>query len=155
MLGLDNFFMIEQLFVAQIFLHLDHKKVLNPFHRRRRSRSKQVLPKSKIPASGSHKKDAEKSPDPAEKHRKSLELEAVFRPEIVRIFSGGFLSNSCVFRQELAGNHRKKSEKFQAGILLPCSSDFRCFPAETGPYLLTWVVNVIFIRYHYNLSNSC
>jgi hypothetical protein len=31
-------------------------------------------------------------------------MEAVFRPEIVRIFSDGFLSTSCAFWQELAGN---------------------------------------------------
>jgi hypothetical protein len=34
-------------------------------------------------------------------------MEAVFRPEIVRIFSDGFLSTSCAFRQEPAGNHPK------------------------------------------------
>ena len=37
------------------------------------------------------------------------------------------------------GNHRKKSEKFPVGILLPCSGDFQCLPAGTGPYFLTWV----------------
>jgi hypothetical protein len=31
-----------------------------------------------------------------------------------------------------AGTHRKKSRQFPAGILLPCSSDFRCFPAGSG-----------------------
>ncbi len=71
-------------------------------------------------------------------------MEAVFRPEIVRIFSGRLLPISCAFLQELAGNDRKKSEKFPAGILLPCSSDFRCFPAGTGPYFLTWVYEWFF-----------
>jgi hypothetical protein len=62
------------------------------------------------------------SQDPAEKmwesHRilqENTEIpwntEAVFRPEIVRIFSSGFLSTSCAFRQEPATNHWKKSEK--------------------------------------------
>jgi len=32
-------------------------------------------------------------------------IEAVFRPEIVRIFSGGFLPPSCAFLQELDGKH--------------------------------------------------
>ncbi len=82
---------------------------------------------------GSCRKEAETSPDPAGKPRKSPEVEAVFRPEICWIFSGGFLSISCAFRQEPAGNHRKKSEKFPVEILLPRSSDFRCFPAGTGP----------------------
>jgi hypothetical protein len=35
--------------------------------------------------------------------------------------------------QELVGNHRKKSENFPVGILLPRSSGFGCFPAGTGP----------------------
>jgi hypothetical protein len=46
-------------------------------------------------------------------------MEAVLRPEIVRIFSGGFLPTSCTFRQEPGGKHWKKSEKFSTGILLP------------------------------------
>jgi len=37
-------------------------------------------------------------------------MEEIFQPEIVQIFSGGFLSISCAFRQEPVGNHRKKSE---------------------------------------------
>jgi hypothetical protein len=65
-------------------------------------------------------------------------MEAVFRPEICWTFSGGFWSISWAFRQELVGNHRKKSEKFPVGILLPRSGDFRCFPAGTGPYFSTW-----------------
>jgi pentatricopeptide repeat protein len=40
---------------------------------------------------GSCKKEAGTSPDPAGKPRKSPEVEAVFRPEIYWIFSGGFL----------------------------------------------------------------
>jgi hypothetical protein len=82
---------------------------------------------------GSCRKEAGTSPDPAEKPRKSPEVEAVFRPEIYWIFSGEFLSISCAFRQEPVGNHRKKSDKFPVGILLPRSSDFRCFPAGTSP----------------------
>jgi hypothetical protein len=38
-------------------------------------------------------------------------MEAVFRPKIIRIFSGGFLSTSCAFQQEPAENHRKKIRK--------------------------------------------
>jgi hypothetical protein len=40
-------------------------------------------------------------------------MEAVFRPEIVGIFSGGFLSTSCAFRQEPAGNIGKNPENFR------------------------------------------
>ncbi len=34
-------------------------------------------------------------------------MEAVFRPELVRFFSGGFLSTSCAFRQETIGKNPK------------------------------------------------
>ncbi len=34
-------------------------------------------------------------------------MEAVVRPQIVRIYSGGFLSTSCAFRQEPAGKNSK------------------------------------------------
>jgi hypothetical protein len=34
-------------------------------------------------------------------------MEAVFRPEIVWIFSGGFLSTSCAFRPEIIGKNPK------------------------------------------------
>jgi hypothetical protein len=44
-------------------------------------------------------------------------IEAVFRSEIDRIFSARFLPASCAFRQESAGNHRKKSGKSPFGIL--------------------------------------
>ncbi len=60
-------------------------------------------------------------------------MEAVFLPEVVRIFSGGFLSTSCAFRQEPAGNHRKKSENFPAGILLPQNHRNYPEPAVSGP----------------------
>ena len=66
---------------------------------------------------------------PAGIHRKSPEYEAVFRPENFRIFSDAFRSLSCAFRQELVANHREKSGNFPAGMLLPCSGDFRCIPA--------------------------
>jgi hypothetical protein len=36
-------------------------------------------------------------------------MEAVFPPENDRIFSGGFLSTACAFRQKTIGNHWKKS----------------------------------------------
>jgi hypothetical protein len=46
--------------------------------------------------------------------RNRWNIEAVFQLEIFRIFSGGFLSTSCAFRQEPVGNHRQKSRKFPA-----------------------------------------
>ena len=61
-------------------------------------------------------------------------VEAVFRPEIFRIFSDDFRSVPAGKHRKLAGIHRKKSGQFPAGILLPCSSDFRCFPAGYGGF---------------------
>jgi hypothetical protein len=66
--------------------------------------------------------------------------EAVLRPEICWIFSGRFQLISCAFLQEPVRKHRKEFENFPVGILLPLSSDFRCFPAGTGPYFSAWVV---------------
>jgi hypothetical protein len=40
-------------------------------------------------------------------------MEAVFRPGIVRIFSGRFLSTSCAFQQEPAENHRENPKIFR------------------------------------------
>jgi hypothetical protein len=68
-----------------------------------------------------------------ENTRNRWNMEAVFRPEIVRIFFGGFLSNSCAFRQEPAGNHQKKSENFPVGILLPQNHRNYPEPAVSGP----------------------
>jgi hypothetical protein len=70
-------------------------------------------------------------------------VEAVFRPEIVQIFSGGFLSTSCTFRQEPPGNHRKKSEKFPAGILLPQNHRNYPEPVVSKPECLTWVTAAV------------
>jgi dUTPase len=52
-------------------------------------------------------------------------VEAVFRPEIFRIFSNAFRPVPVGKHRRLVGIYRKKSEKFPAGILLSCSSDFR------------------------------
>ena len=87
-----------------------------------------------ILASGSCRKDAGNSPDPAGKHRKSLDDGSSIPVENCPDFSGGFLPASCAFLQELTGNHRKKSGKFPTGILLPSSSDFRPFPAGSGEF---------------------
>ena len=77
------------------------------------------LPRTMIPAPGSFRKDAGNSPDPAGKHRKWLEDGSSIPVENCPDFSGGFLPNSCAFRQEATGNHWKKSGKFPTGILLP------------------------------------
>ncbi len=49
-------------------------------------------------------------------------MEAVFRPVPAGKYS------------KLTGIHRKKSRRFPVGILLPCFSDFRCFPAGSGDF---------------------
>ncbi len=74
-------------------------------------------------------------------------MEAVFQPENFRIFSGDLLAFPGGKNGKLARNQWKKSEDFPAGILLPCSVDFQCFPAGTGPYFLTWVVNLMYVYF--------
>jgi hypothetical protein len=65
--------------------------------------------------------------------------EAVFRLENDRSFSGEFLLTSSAFRKELARHHRKKSEKFPAGILLPQNHRNYPEPAVSEPDCSTWV----------------
>jgi hypothetical protein len=94
------------------------------------------------PATGSHGILQETCGKVAESCTKTPEIagtmEAVFRLEIVWIFSGGFLSTSCAFRQETARNHRKKSGKFPVGILLPQNHRNYREPAVFGPVCSTW-----------------
>ena len=44
-----------------------------------------------------------------------------------------------LYRQELVGNHRKKSGNFPAGILLPCFDDFRCIPAGSSVFSISFL----------------
>jgi hypothetical protein len=71
-------------------------------------------------------------------------VEAVYLPEIFWIFSDDFWPVPTGKHWKLTGIHRKKSGQFLAEILLPCSSDFRCFPAGSRgirwPESSTWVV---------------
>lgn len=54
-------------------------------------------------------------------------LETVFRPENLRIFSGDF-------RQETLVNHPEKFENFPVRLLLPCSVKFWSFSARSGDF---------------------
>ncbi len=70
-------------------------------------------------------------------------VEAVFRLENFRIFSDDFRLVPARKHRKLTGIHRKKYGQFPAGVLLPRSSDFRCFPAGSRgirwPESSTWV----------------
>ncbi|CAF1388913.1 unnamed protein product [Rotaria magnacalcarata] len=61
-------------------------------------------------------------------------VEAVFRLENFRIFSGDFRSIPAEKHRNLTGIRRKSSIGFLTGILLPCSSVFPCFPAGYGDF---------------------
>jgi hypothetical protein len=61
-------------------------------------------------------------------------VEAVFRPKNFRIFSDDFRPVPSGKDRNLTGIHRKKFGQFPVGILLPCSSDFRCFPTGSGDF---------------------
>jgi hypothetical protein len=43
-------------------------------------------------------------------------------------------NDSSAFRKDPSGNNRKKSGKFQTGILFPCYRYFPCFPARSGDF---------------------
>jgi hypothetical protein len=71
--------------------------------------------------------------------RKTPEIAGTWKQYSDRKFSGFFQTISCAFRKELAGNHWKKSEKFQAGILLPQNHrDYRG-PSVLGRCCSTWL----------------
>jgi hypothetical protein len=74
---------------------------------------------------------AEKRPDPMDFQRI---LVAVFQPELSQIFSDDFRPVPTEKYRQLAGIHRKKSEKLPVRILLPFPKDFRCFPAGYGDF---------------------
>jgi hypothetical protein len=85
-------------------------------------------------------------------------MEAVFRPGIVRIFSGGFLSTSYTFRQELAVNHRKNSGRNAASTKsseLPGTGRFRAelfdlsiYPNEVSNFFVTLILQ------HHKIATS-
>jgi hypothetical protein len=62
-------------------------------------------------------------------------VEAIDEHKTMRTFTN---PSRRIRPQETIETGRKKSEDFPVGILLPGSIDFRCFPAATGPYFLTW-----------------
>ncbi len=45
-----------------------------------------------------------------------------------------FSAGSCRKAQEVGRNRPEKSGQFRVGMLLPCSSDFQCFPAGSGDF---------------------
>ena len=92
-------------------------------------------PRSKITATGSCRKEAGTSPDPAGKHRKWKQYSDRKFLDFFPVDFSRFPALSSRNRSEIMG---KKSEKFPVRILLPCSSDFRCVSAGTIPYFLTW-----------------
>ncbi len=64
---------------------------------------------------GTCRKQAEKSPDSAGMHRKSLEVEAVFQWEFSGFFSGGFQPIFCAFGREIGRKSSEKTRKFSGG----------------------------------------
>ena len=66
-------------------------------------------------------------------------MEAVFRQENFCIFPVHSDHFPVLSRQKLVGNHQKKSGNFPAGILLPCSADFRCIPAGSSVFSVSFL----------------
>jgi hypothetical protein len=103
---------------------------------------KNGISSSNIPATGSCGK----------KNRNRWNMEALFRPEIVQFFSGGFLPASYVFP---AGTGRKSSEKFLPRILLTQNHRTRPVPGRTvrsgylekSPWVYFETFKIFFYRY--------
>ena len=55
-------------------------------------------------------------------------------------FSSEFRPTCDAFRQDAPEIIEKNLRKLTLGILLPCSGDFRCFPALSRRTSSTWVV---------------
>ena len=99
-------------------------------------------PRSKIPVTRSRRNLQERDGKNAGSCRNTPEVIGTWKQYSGRKISGFFPVISHQFlagkHRKVIGMHRKKSRNFQAGILLPCSDDFRCIPAGTVPYSLTW-----------------
>ncbi|CAM2712609.1 unnamed protein product [Rotaria socialis] len=92
---------------------------------------------------GYSKKYAGKSPNAAENTGNHWDMEAVFLSKIRPDYSGGFLSSSSAFWQELIGNHQKKSENFPTGILLAQNQRDYPEPVASRPDCSTWITPVM------------
>ena len=77
---------------------------------------------------------------PAEIHRKSLEhgssIPAGKFPDFFPVIFDQFLAGK---HRKVIGMYRKKSRNFPAGILLPCSDDFRCIPAGSSVFSVSFL----------------
>ncbi len=88
-------------------------------------------------SAGSCRKDAGKSPDPAGKHRKSLEHGSSILTQIVRIFSSRFLCFPARNGQKSPGKIRKISGRNTASsksLELPRTGRFQAGLFDLGPY---------------------
>ena len=59
--------------------------------------------------------------------------------KISRFFSGAFRSLSCAFPPETGRKSPENIRNFPAGILLPCSDDFRCIPAGSSVFSVSFL----------------
>jgi hypothetical protein len=82
-------------------------------------------------------------------------VEAVFRPKIFWIFSDDFRPVLAGKHRKLIGIHRTKSGQFPVGILLPCSSDFLCFPAGSGDFLVSFLRDPVAGIMDLGISRKC
>ena len=73
-------------------------------------------------------------PDPARIHRN---IETGLWPENFWIFSGAFRPLSARNRSEVTGKEFRKISGQNPAFM------FRCIPAGTVPYSLTWVINTV------------
>ena len=82
-------------------------------------------------------KTLKKHQEPTGKHHKSTEQVSNIPNQMSPDFSADFRLFPVGKSRKLPGNHEKKIREIQSEILLPCSADFRCLLARTGPCFLT------------------
>jgi len=102
---------------------------------------KRYFSRSMIPASENDRNRPERGEKMTESGRKTSELDETWKQYSGwKFFGCFFLGDLRAFSAgkngKLAGSHRKISEDFLIGILLPDPINFRCFLAKNRPVLL-------------------
>ena len=96
----------------------------------------------KIPVTRSRRNLQERDGKNSGSCRNTPEVIETWKQYSGRKTSGFFPVTSDQFlagnHRKVIGMHRKKYRNFPVRILLPCFGDFRCIPAATVPYSLTW-----------------
>ena len=111
-----------------------------------------IMPRSIVPATGYCRNRPERCGKITVSRRKTREVAGTWKQysgrKIFGVFPYDSLSDPAGKHWKLTAIHRKKIREFPAGILLPPSSDFPCFPVVSRRTATTCVV-VAKQNFHY------